>query len=111
MTPAILYHFSSHDWGSQGEHKAKPIGFIFSLFYLIRIKFNIVMKHINLNNLKLFLIKIFLNKGNNGCFIDSVKNFHVVMLLDINLSIWSWNYDRYNWVLHFDVGLTDLDFD
>ena len=48
LIPAMLlgtidfYHFA---WGSQGQVKAKPIGFIFSHpFHLIRMKFDVVMK-------------------------------------------------------------------
>ena len=48
LTSIILCHFTDLDlgWGSQGQHKAKPPGFIFSYtFHLIRLKFNMVLKH------------------------------------------------------------------
>ena len=44
---------------SQGQHKAKPIGFIFSqTFQLIRMKFNVVLKQFKQNILILLLSEI-----------------------------------------------------
>ena len=44
--------------GSQGQCKGKPLGFISRTFYLIRIKFDVVMKQFKLNILSLHLSKI-----------------------------------------------------
>ena len=45
--------------GSQGQCKAKPIGFIFShTFHMIRMKFDVVMMQFMLNIMKLVLSKI-----------------------------------------------------
>ena len=56
-------------WGSQGQHKAKPAGFIFSqTFPLIRMKFDMMMKQFKLNILRLLLREIYGNKGNDCCF-------------------------------------------
>ena len=60
--------------GPQGQFTAKPTDLIFSqTFHLIRMKFYVVMKHFKLRILRLLLIKIFRNKGNNCCFTDCAK--------------------------------------
>ena len=57
-----IFPFTDLDlgWGVTGQHKAKPIGFIFSHpFHLTRMKFNVVMKQFKLNILRLLLSKIY----------------------------------------------------
>ena len=45
-------------WGSHGQHRAKPSGFIFShTFHLIRIEFDVVVKQFKLNILRLLVNK------------------------------------------------------
>ena len=59
LTSTILYRFADLDlaWGSQGQRKAKPIGFTFShSLHLIKMKFDGVMKQFKLNILRLFLM-------------------------------------------------------
>ena len=72
-----LYHFiplTDLDlaWGSQGQHKAKPISFIFSHSSDCD-EIHVVMKQSKLNILRLLLSKIYWNKGNNCCFTDCIK--------------------------------------
>ena len=63
--PLFLY-FDRALW-SQGQHKAKPVGFIFSrIFRLIRMKFDVLMKQFKLNILRLLLSKVY-------CFTGCVK--------------------------------------
>ena len=61
-------------WGSQGQHKAKPIGIIFlHTFHLIRMKFDVAMEQFKLNILRLLLLKSYSNKGNNCHLTDCIK--------------------------------------
>ena len=73
LTSTILYHFQwPCDWRSQGQHKAKPLGFIFSCtFQLIGMKFDIVEFKVNIQIV--FLSEVFWNTGNNYYFTDSVQ--------------------------------------
>ena len=51
-------------WGSQGQSKAKPVGFIFSVsFQMIRVKFDEGLKQFKLNILILLLSEICMNQG------------------------------------------------
>ena len=46
-------------WGSQGNCKAKPLSFNFShVFQLIRVKFDIVLKLLKLNNMTLVWMRV-----------------------------------------------------
>ena len=72
-----FYTFPDFDlaWGSQGQRRVKPAGFIFSQshsFHLTRMKFD-VMKQIKLTFLRLLLSKIEQSKWNSCCFTDCVK--------------------------------------
>ena len=61
QVPLISTIFTDVDlvWGSQGQSKAKPVGFNFSYtFHLIRMKFDVVMKQFKLNIMILLLNKI-----------------------------------------------------
>ena len=76
-------------WGSQDEHKVKPIGILFwHTFQLLRIKFDMVMKQFKLNILGLPLRKISGNKGNNCSFTNCIKNFNIGMYSEVYKSIW-----------------------
>ena len=56
---------------SQGQCKAKPIGFIFlHTFHLTRMKFDVVMKQCRLNILRLLMSKISWFYRNSCCFSD-----------------------------------------
>ena len=109
----FIWAFTDLDfgWGSQGQCKAKPAGFIFShIFRLIRMKFD-VMKQLKPNILKLLLSEISWNKENNCCLANCIKNVNIGMHLDvlwINL-IQTWYDDRFYCTLHLDTSLTDLD--
>ena len=66
LTSTIYCHFSVLDlsWASQGQRKAKPLGFIFFYtFQFIRMKFDVDMKQFKLNILRLLLSKIITNKS------------------------------------------------
>ena len=64
--------------GSQGQRKAKPIGFIFShAFLFIRVKFDVMMKQFKLNIWDYFFFtKICWNKRNDCCLTDCVEPPH-----------------------------------
>ena len=101
-------------WESQGQPKAKPIGFtFFHTFHLIRMKFGVVMKQLKLNILWLFLSKICLNKENKCFSTDCIKKLlysHAFGCLQMEL-IQTWHDDRYYCTLHFDTSLTYLELD
>ena len=127
-----IYHFISLSLtltlpaGSQGQRKAKPVGFIFSHTFP-----DLAIKQIKLNILRLHLSKMYWNKGNNCCFTDCVKKTkpkqnqnktkqkqkqkqktlekqareHAFGCLRMDL-IQSWYDDKYYCTLHFDTSLT-----
>ena len=83
LTSTIWFYYWSC-WGLQGQHKAKPFGVI--TFHLIRMKYDVIMKHFKLNILRLFLSKIYWNKGNNCCFTDCLEK------------LWFWHAFRHLWI-------------
>ena len=69
LTTTILYHFHWPWpwWGSLGQHKAKPIGFIFShTFQLSRMKIDLVMKQFKLLILTQLLSEILQGTAQGG---------------------------------------------
>ena len=97
-------------WGSQSQCEAKAIGFIFShTFYLIEIKFDVMMKQSKLNILTLLFSKICWNKGNNCCFTDCMKK--IGMHIEVYKSVWFKLECRYYCTLHFEISMIDLDLD
>ena len=87
-----FYHFmplTDHAWGSQGQHEAKPIGVFFShSFDLIGMNFDVVMKQLKLNILRLLLSRMYWNKGNNCCLLTTFNKKSVGMHSDIYKWIW-----------------------
>ena len=102
-------------WGSQGQCQAKPLGFVFShIFHLIWMKFDVMMKQLKLNTLRLLFNKTSWNKRNNCSFTDCIKKnlscWHAFRCLWINL-IQTWYDDRYCCTLYFGTSPVDRDHD
>ena len=82
-------------------------------FYLIKVKFDVMMKQLKLKIQRLLFSKIYGNKGNNCCFTDCGKELwrgHVFRCLWIDL-IRTWCDGRYYCIQHFDTSLIDHDLD
>ena len=108
----LPFHFMFTDldltFGSQGQHEAKPVSFIFShTFHLIKLKFDVVIKQFMLNIVKVLLSKICRNKGNNCCCTGYVKRIYTFGRLHISL-IQIWSDDRYCCTLHVDTRTLTL---
>ena len=116
---SIYTAFTNHDFarGTQGQRKAKPIGYIFlHTFQLIRLKFDLVMKQLKLNILRLLLNKSYWNKGNNSCFTDYIKK--TLMLACIQMFMNGFDSNLVWWqillllcILHLYACQIDLDLD
>ena len=66
--------FTDLNQGSQGKHKAKPVGFIFPhTFHMIKMRYDLAMTQFKLNILRQLLTEIYGIKGNNCCFTDCIK--------------------------------------
>ena len=59
----------------------------------------------------LLLSRIYWNKGNNSCFTDCIKNFHIGIHFEVYEWIWFKLVVMTDTVIHFDTGLIDLDTD
>ena len=79
-------------WVSQGQGKAKPLGFIFlHTFNLIRMKFCVAMKRFKLN-IERLLIKGYWKKGNNCCETDLHKT-------NLTLACIQTFFNWFDWIL------------
>ena len=77
LTSTILYHLH-WPWSCQGHKVSTKLNLLASffrtLFHLIRMKFDVVMKHFKLDILWLLLSMVYWNEGNKSCFPDCAKN-------------------------------------
>ena len=104
-----------HKVGAKQNLLASFSGTFFFFFFLnlIRLKFGVVMKQFKLNILRLISSKIFsffLNKGNNCCLTDCIKNNNKNgMHLDVLIQAWC--DDTCYCSLHCGTSPVDRDLD
>ena len=100
----------NHGSGSQGQHKAKPIGFSHTLFNWMRSNLIWWRCSLSLTYWDYFLLRFIGSReilGVTKC-IKKLQCRHACKHLWTNL-VQTWYDTRYYWTLHFDTSLLNLD--